>query len=86
MSGSTTAVTSSTRIAVPVGFHQRRTATMLLVLTMVTGYSRWASAVLIPTRRGEDLFHRLVAADHTLGAVPRGAASGRGGQDRTVAR
>ena len=45
-------------IAVPVGFGQRRTATLLPVLTMVTGYSRWASAVLIPTRRREDLFAR----------------------------
>jgi hypothetical protein len=38
---------------------------------MVTGYSRWLSAILIPTRRAEDLFAgwwRLVRA---LEAVPR---------------
>ena len=38
---------------------------------MVTGYSRWASAVLIPSRQAEDLFAgwwQLIAA---LGAVPR---------------
>jgi hypothetical protein len=26
------------------------------VLTMVCGYSRWLSAILIPSRRAEDLF------------------------------
>jgi transposase len=58
-------------IELPVGCGQVRTATQLPVLTMVTGYSRWLSAVLIPTRRAEDLFAgwwRLIAA---LGAVPR---------------
>jgi hypothetical protein len=43
-------------VAVPVGFGQVRTATALPVLTMVCGYSRWASAVLIPTRTAEDLY------------------------------
>jgi transposase len=58
-------------ITVPVGYGQVRTATQLPVLTMVCGYSRWLSAVLIPSRRTEDLFAgwwRHVAA---LGAVPR---------------
>jgi transposase len=58
-------------IEVPVGFGQRRTATLLPVLTMVTGYSRWASAVLIPTRRSEDLFAGWWQLINTLGAVPR---------------
>ena len=59
-------------IELPVGFGQTRTATQLPVLTMVTGYSRWLSAVLIPTRAAEDLYRRLVAAASTrLGAVPR---------------
>ncbi len=58
-------------IAVPVGFGQTRTATALPVLTMVTGYSRWASAVLIPTRRAEDLFTGWWQLINTLGAVPR---------------
>ena len=58
-------------IEVPVGFGQTRTAKQLPVLTMVCGYSRWASAVLIPSRAAEDLFAgwwQLIAA---LGAVPR---------------
>ncbi len=56
---------------VPVGYGQTRTALQLPVLTMVLGYSRWLSAILIPSRRAEDLFAgwwKLIAA---LGAVPR---------------
>jgi hypothetical protein len=41
-------------VQVPAGFGQVRTAKQLPVLTMVTGYARWASAVLVPTRRAED--------------------------------
>jgi transposase len=58
-------------IELPVGFGQHRTAKQLPVLTMVTGYSRWLSAVLVPSRAAEDLFAgwwQLIAA---LGAVPR---------------
>jgi transposase len=58
-------------ITLPVGSGQVRTAKQLPVLTMVPGYSRWASAVLIPTRNAEDLFAgwwQLIAG---LGAVPR---------------
>jgi transposase len=58
-------------VTLPVGFGQTRTATQLPVLTMVTGYARWLSAVLIPSRRAEDLYAgwwRLLAG---LGAVPR---------------
>jgi transposase len=58
-------------LELPVGFEQVRTAKQLPVLTMVTGYSRWLSGVLIPTRKAEDLFAgwwQLLAA---LGAVPR---------------
>lgn len=58
-------------ITVPVGFGQARTAKTLPVLTMVTGYSRWASAVLVPTRTAEDLYagwwHHIAA----LGSCPR---------------
>jgi transposase len=43
-------------IELSVGFGQRRSAQQLPVLTMVTGYSRWLSAVLIPSRCAEDLF------------------------------
>ena len=35
-------------IELPVGFGQTRTPAQLPVLTMVTGYSRWLSAVLVP--------------------------------------
>jgi transposase len=58
-------------IELPVGFGQTRRPVQLPVLTMVTGYSRWLSAMLIPTRKAEDLFEgwwRLIAG---LGAVPR---------------
>lgn len=58
-------------ITVPVGFGQTRTPTQLPVLTMVTGYSRWLSAILISTRRSEDLFAGWWRLIHALGAVPR---------------
>jgi transposase len=43
-------------INLPVGFGQTRRPTQLPVLTMVTGYSRWLSGILLPTRSAEDLF------------------------------
>jgi len=43
-------------VEIPVGFGQRRTATQLPVLVMVSGYSRWLAARLLPSRRAEDLF------------------------------
>jgi transposase len=58
-------------IELPVGFGQTRTAKLLPVLTMVCGYSRFASAVLVPSRCAEDLYAgwwRLIAE---LGAVPK---------------
>ena len=58
-------------ISLPVGFGQARPATRLPVLTMITGYARWVSALLIPSRSAEDLFAgwwRLLTA---LGGVPR---------------
>ena len=58
-------------VEVPVGFGQTRTAKQLPVLTMVTGYARWASAVLVPTRRAEDLFAGWWQLISALGAVPR---------------
>ena len=42
-------------IEVPVGFGQVRSAKQLPVLTLVCGYSRWASAVLVPSRGAVDL-------------------------------
>lgn len=58
-------------IEVPVGFGQCRTATRLPVLTMVCGYSRSASAVLVPTRCAEDLYAGWWQHIQGLGAVPR---------------
>jgi transposase len=58
-------------VSIPVGFGQTRRPTQLPVLTMVTGYSRWLSAVLIPTRRAEDLFAGWWQLISGLGAVPR---------------
>jgi transposase len=58
-------------VSVGAGFGQCRTAKRLPVLTMACGYSRWLSAVLIPSRQAEDLFAgwwQLIAG---LGAVPR---------------
>jgi transposase len=58
-------------IRLPVGCGQVRTATQLPVLTMVTGYSRWLSALLIPSRSAEDLFAGWWQHLSALGAVPR---------------
>jgi transposase len=58
-------------IELPVGFGQTRTAKQLPVLTMVTGYSRWLSGVLIPTRTAADLFAGWWGHIAGLGAVPR---------------
>jgi transposase len=43
-------------IELPVGFGQSRTAKRLPVMTMVSGYSRFAGATLIPSRDTEDLY------------------------------
>ena len=56
-------------VMVPAGCGQVRRPAQLPVLTMITGYARWLSAVLIPTRTASDLFAgwwQLIAA---LGAV-----------------
>jgi transposase len=58
-------------IEVPVGFGQTRTATRLPVLTMISAYSRWLLALLIPSRRAEDLYTGWWQLVSTLGAVPR---------------
>lgn len=63
-------------IEVPVGFGQSRTAARLPVLVMITGYARWLSALLIPSRQAEDLFAgwwRLLVG---LGAAPTGVRLG----------
>jgi transposase len=58
-------------IEVPVGFGQMRTAKQLPVLTMVCGYSRWLTGLLIPTRAAADLFAGWWRHLEALGAVPR---------------
>jgi transposase len=58
-------------LTLPVGFGQVRKPTQLPVLTMVTGYARWLSAVLIPSRKAEDLFAGWWQLLEQLGAVPR---------------
>jgi transposase len=58
-------------IELPVGFGQTRTAKQLPVLTMITGYARHVDGVLIPSRRGEDLFAGWWRLICRLGAVPR---------------
>jgi transposase len=58
-------------IRLPVGFGQTRKPTQLPVLTMITGYSRWLSAVLLPTRSCPDLFAGWWQLIEALGSVPR---------------
>ncbi len=58
-------------VTVRAGCGQVRTAAQLPVLTMVTGYARWASAVLVPSRHAEDLFAGSWQLISGLGAVPR---------------
>jgi transposase len=58
-------------ITLPVGPGQVRTATQLPVLVMVAAYSRWLTAILIPSRTGEDLFAGWWLLLARLGAVPR---------------
>jgi transposase len=58
-------------ITLPVGFGQTRTATRLPVLVMVTGYARWLTARLIPSRSAEDLFAGWWQLLQGLGGVPR---------------
>jgi transposase len=58
-------------IELPVGAGEVRTATRLPVLVMVCGYSRWLSAVLIPSRSAQDLFAGWWQLLGGLGGVPR---------------
>lgn len=59
-------------VEIPVGFGQTRTATRLPVLTMISAYSRWLLAMLLPSRRAEDLFAGWWQLITRLGAVPKG--------------
>jgi O-antigen/teichoic acid export membrane protein len=57
-------------IEIPVGFDQTRSANELPVLTMITGYSRWLSAILIPSRSTEDILAGWWELIVKLGGVP----------------
>jgi transposase len=58
-------------ITLPVGFGQTRKPTQLPVLTMVCAYSRWLLALLLPSRKAEDLFAGWWQLIEQLAAVPR---------------
>jgi len=58
-------------IHLPVGFGQQRRPALLPVLTMVTGYSRFLSGQLVPSREAPDLFAGWWQVIARLGAVPR---------------
>jgi transposase len=58
-------------IQLPVGFGQSPGPTRLPVLVMMTGYARWLSARLLPSRAVEDLLGGWWALLQALGAVPR---------------
>jgi transposase len=58
-------------VTLPVGFGQTRSATRLPVLVMVSGYSRWLSARLLPSRAAEDLFAGWWQLISQLGGVPK---------------
>jgi transposase len=58
-------------ITLPVEFGQTRSASRVPVLVMVTGYARWLSARLLPSRGAEDLFAGWWQLFQGLGGVPR---------------
>ena len=58
-------------IRLPVGYGQVRRPAELPVLTMISGYSRWLSAVLIPSRVKYDLFAGWWQLIGGLGATPK---------------
>jgi transposase len=57
--------------SLPVGFGQTRSPTQLPVLVMVSGYSRWLSARLLPSRAAGDLFAGWWTLLERLGGVPK---------------
>jgi transposase len=58
-------------VELPVGFGQTRSARLLPVLTMVCGYSRFALAMLLPSRSAGDLYAGWWRLIEQLGAVPK---------------
>ena len=68
---SRSAISGSRRSRCRSGSGRSARPAQLPVLTMVSGYSRWLSAVLIPTRGAADLFAGWWQLISGLGAVPR---------------
>jgi hypothetical protein len=68
---SRSAISGFADITLPAGYGPVRTATQLPVLTMVCGYARRACAVLVPTRRAEDLYAGWWQLIKGLGVTPR---------------
>ncbi len=58
-------------VQIPVGFGQVRTPKKLPVLVMVSGYSRWWTARLLPSREAGDLFAGWWSLLEELGGVPK---------------
>jgi O-antigen/teichoic acid export membrane protein len=58
-------------LAIPVGPRQVRASQQLPVLTMVSAYSGWISAVLIPSRQAPDLHAGCQRALAAMGGVPK---------------
>lgn len=74
-------------VTIPVGHGQQREAKRLPVMTMVSGYSRWAGGVLIPSRDAQDLYAGWWHLLAQLGAVPRALVwDGEGAVGRWRAR
>ena len=73
-------------IELPVGFGQVRRPARLPVMTMVTGYSRWLSAVLDPDPARRGPVRRLVATDRRARGGAADAGVGRRGSDRSQPR
>jgi O-antigen/teichoic acid export membrane protein len=57
--------------AIAVGPRQVRTARQLPVLVVISAYSGWISAELIPTRRAPDMFAGCWRGLQRLGGIPR---------------
>lgn len=58
-------------VEIAAGSSQARWPQQFPVLTMISGYSKWVSATLLPSRRPEDLFCGLWRLINDLGSVPR---------------
>jgi O-antigen/teichoic acid export membrane protein len=58
-------------VEIPVGFGQTRSARQLPVLTLITGHSRWLSAVLAHSTCAQDTIEGWWQLLARLGAVPR---------------